>query len=99
MRSRCSDWEGGCCKANQPLDVLECTQEANSAHENVGNKVMCLGSLGLANISRNFGMCCNESNRANMRLDPRDEACVLTEVLESECVQLLCSSGMYITPM
>ena len=55
-----SDWEGlGVlrCKANQPLDVLECTQEANSAHENVGNKVMCLG---LPKISREYlRMCCN----------------------------------------
>ena len=28
-------------QANQPLDVLRCTEEAQTAHENVGNKVMC----------------------------------------------------------
>lgn len=41
----------GIYKANQPLDVLECTQEANSAHENVGNKVMPLSSLKSLRVS------------------------------------------------
>ncbi|CAK8989984.1 Uncharacterized protein SCF082_LOCUS2064 [Durusdinium trenchii] len=35
----------GIYKANQPLDVLRCTEEAQTAHENVGNKVMPVSSM------------------------------------------------------
>jgi len=41
----------GIYKANQPLDVLECTQEANTAHENVGNKVMPVSSMKALRVS------------------------------------------------